>query len=288
MVVVSTSRRTSTSSSCAWLLSVLHVGPVPVVVVCGCCQYFTQGVHRAVSWHHPCIVALYGVCLASPLSVVMEHAVHGSLANYLPSGRTLRPSQLAGAAEQIAQALHYLVCAAQLPLPIKNRTILLVQSFTAHVAFGAVMLLFGRQEGHPACKKTEWWGAGMVVCSERGADLHMAQLMPLPLTVSCFSKFRLVLPFWYRLTCVVPDKGPLSGCVCVVPVLTATSAFGSERRRWSSPQQHYLHCLSTSRLHTLLHTCTLSVTASYSHTFIQSIRILLKWPGLTRPAVDLA
>ena len=29
--------------------------------------------------------------------------------------------------------------------------------------------------------KTEWWGAGMVVCLERGADWHMAQLMPLPL-----------------------------------------------------------------------------------------------------------
>jgi len=24
-------------------------------------------------------------------------------------------------------------------------------------------------------KKTEWWGAGMVICLERGADLHMAQ-----------------------------------------------------------------------------------------------------------------
>jgi len=34
----------------------------------------------------------------------------------------------------------------------------------------------------------EWWGAGMVVWLERGADLHMAQLMPLPLYVSCFSK----------------------------------------------------------------------------------------------------
>ena len=30
----------------------------------------------------------------------------------------------------------------------------------------------------------------MVICLERGADLHMAQLMPLPLTVSCFSKIR--------------------------------------------------------------------------------------------------
>ena len=28
-------------------------------------------------------------------------------------------------------------------------------------------------------------------------------------------KSRLVLPFWYRLTRVVPDKGPLNVCVCV-------------------------------------------------------------------------
>jgi len=40
--------------------------------------------------------------------------------------------------------------------------------------FSALTLLVGRQEGHPACKKTEWWGAGVVVCLERGADLHMA------------------------------------------------------------------------------------------------------------------
>jgi len=73
-------------------------------------------------------------------------------------------------------------------------------------------LLVGRQEGHPACKKIEWWRAGVVVCLERGADLHIAQLMPLPLTV----KSRLVLPFWYRLTRVVPEKGPLNGCECVV------------------------------------------------------------------------
>jgi len=54
-------------------------------------------------------------------------------------------------------------------------------------AFSALTLLVGRQEGHPACKK-EWWCTGLVVCLERGADLHMAQLMPLPLTVSCSSK----------------------------------------------------------------------------------------------------
>jgi len=40
-------------------------------------------------------------------------------------------------------------------------------------AFSALMLLVGRQEGHPACKKLEWWGTGMVICLERDTDLHM-------------------------------------------------------------------------------------------------------------------
>ena len=49
--------------------------------------------------------------------------------------------------------------------------------------------------GHPACKKQEWWGAGVVVCLERGADLHIAPLMPLPPTVSCFSKIQIGFTF---------------------------------------------------------------------------------------------
>jgi len=44
-------------------------------------------------------------------------------------------------------------------------------------------MLVGRQEGHPACKKLEWWGTGMVICLEQDADLHMAQLMPLQLSM---------------------------------------------------------------------------------------------------------
>ena len=35
----------------------------------------------------------------------------------------------------------------------------------------------------------------MVICLERGADLHMVQLMPLPLTVSCFSKILIGFAF---------------------------------------------------------------------------------------------
>jgi len=49
-------------------------------------------------------------------------------------------------------------------------------------------LLVGQQEGHPACKKQ---GAGV----EQGAYLHMAQLMPLPLIVSCFSKIQIGFTF---------------------------------------------------------------------------------------------
>jgi len=51
-------------------------------------------------------------------------------------------------------------------------------------AFSALTLFVGRQEGHPACKKLSGGGAGIVICLERGAELLIAQLMPLPLTIS--------------------------------------------------------------------------------------------------------
>ena len=61
-------------------------------------------------------------------------------------------------------------------------------------AFSALTLLVGRQEGHPACKKLSG-GVLVWLCLERGADLHMAQLMPLPLTVSCFSEIQIGFTF---------------------------------------------------------------------------------------------
>jgi len=76
------------------------------------------------------------------------------------------------------------------------------------------MLLVGRQEGHPACKKLSGWGVGVVICLKRGADLLTAQLMPLPLTVSCFSKFQIGLTFLVPDHPGSPGKGPLNGCVC--------------------------------------------------------------------------
>jgi len=86
--------------------------------------------------------------------------------------------------------------------------------FARYSAFSALTLLVGRQEGHSACKN-EWWVTGMVICLKRDADLHMAQLMPLPLTSLASVKSRFVLLFWYRLTRVVLEKWPLNGCVCV-------------------------------------------------------------------------
>ena len=54
---------------------------------------------------------------------------------------------------------------------------------------------FGGRKGIRPVKKLEWSGAGVVICLEWGADLHTAQLMPLPLTVSCFSKIQIGFTF---------------------------------------------------------------------------------------------
>ena len=84
------------------------------------------------------------------------------------------------------------------------------------MAFSALTLLVGRQEGHPARKTTEWWGAGVVVCLERGTDLHTAQLMPLPLDVSRFSEIQISFTFLVPAHPGSPGQGPLNGIVCLL------------------------------------------------------------------------
>jgi len=73
-------------------------------------------------------------------------------------------------------------------------------------------------------KKLSGRGAGVVICLERGAYLHMAHLMPLPLTVSCFFS-KIQIGFTVPVAAhpgspVVPEKGPLNarahGCVCTI------------------------------------------------------------------------
>ena len=64
--------------------------------------------------------------------------------------------------------------------------------------------------------KNEWWGAGVVMCLERGEDLHTAQLMPLPLSGSCFSKIQNGFAFLVPAYLGSPGKGAIKRvCVCV-------------------------------------------------------------------------
>ena len=59
-------------------------------------------------------------------------------------------------------------------------------------------------------------GGGIVICRERGADLHMAQLMPLPLTVSCLSKIQIGYTFLVLAQPGSPgQKAVKLVCVCV-------------------------------------------------------------------------
>ena len=82
-------------------------------------------------------------------------------------------------------------------------------------AFSALTLLVGQQKGYPACKKLS---GEVLVWSSVWIEL---QTCIWPSWCHCHSlslalvKSRLILPFWYRLTRVVPDKGPLNVCVCV-------------------------------------------------------------------------
>jgi len=79
-----------------------------------------------------------------------------------------------------------------------HQRLLLCLVSAAH-AFSALALLVGRQEGHPACKKLSsvWSEVQTYIwpswCHCRSLSLALV-------------KSRLILPFWYRLTWVVPDK----------------------------------------------------------------------------------
>ena len=82
-------------------------------------------------------------------------------------------------------------------------------------AFSALMLLVGWQEGHPACKKLS---GGVLAWLSVWSEM---QTCICPIWCHChwlsvaLVKSRLVFPFWYRLTRVVPEKRLLNGCVCV-------------------------------------------------------------------------
>jgi len=82
-------------------------------------------------------------------------------------------------------------------------------------AFSTLTLLVGRQERHLACKKLSGWVlAWLSVWSEVQTCIWLSWCHWHSLSLVSV-KSRLVLPFWYWLTRVVLDKGPLNGCVCM-------------------------------------------------------------------------
>jgi len=91
----------------------------------------------------------------------------------------------------------------------------------------------------------------MVICLERDADLHIAQLMPLPLTVSCFSKIQIGFTFLVPAHPCSPKKGPLNGCVCVCdawPVQSQTYGYLRSHRA-SPPLDKYQIILMVTEAH---------------------------------------
>jgi len=98
--------------------------------------------------------------------------------------------------------------------------------------FDAVGWVAGRASG---LWKTERWDAGMVMCLGRGADLHMAQLMPLPLTISCSSKSWLVrLPPGFAFLVLAhlgsPGQSPEGRKMVVIVVVVIQGGPGPLRR----------------------------------------------------------
>jgi len=75
--------------------------------------------------------------------------------------------------------------------------------------------LAGRKGIRPVIK-IKWWGVGMAIRLERGADLHMAQRMPPPLTISRFSKIQIGFTSLVLAHLGSPGKRAVKWvCVCV-------------------------------------------------------------------------
>jgi len=99
-----------------------------------------------------------------------------------------------------------------------------VRSCYAMLAFSALTLLVGRQEGHLACKNwmVRYWRGYLsrARCKWWSSWCHCH-----PITY-CFSKIQNGLPFWCRLTQIVLEKRPLNGCIS--SVVLCHTGFGAE------------------------------------------------------------
>ena len=131
----------------------------------------------------------------------------------------------------------------------------------------------GRASG---LQKTEWWGAGIVICLEQGADLHMAQLMPLPLTVCCFSKIQIGFTFLVPADLGSPGQRAVKRvCVCLVVGILVMRAskkvkFSHTRYRALGPELIPVYRQPARRWHEVIHTINPAVVC---HCFLPGLRL---------------
>jgi len=122
-------------------------------------------------------------------------------------------------------------------------------------AFSTLTLLVGRQEGHPVCKKLSGGVlAWLSVCSDVQTCIRPSWCHCHSLSLASV-KSRLVLPFWYRLTWVVPEKGPLNVCVCYVSryIVSAMCWFHFEKKILSMIKGWGGVSFASATSHSLLH-----------------------------------
>ena len=93
----------------------------------------------------------------------------------------------------------------------------------------------------------------MVVCLKQVADLHIAQLMPLPLTVSCFIKIQIGFTFLVPAHLGSPGKRAVKR-VCVCLTIFSTLSFAISRRRWNAAVSRRL----TARRRVTVRLCSVS------------------------------
>jgi len=104
----------------------------------------------------------------------------------------------------------------------------------------------------------------VVVCLELGADLHMAQLMPLPLTVSCFSKIQIGFTFLVPAHLGSPEKRAVKWVyVCVGETFVFMSYLAHKLQTCYVGMTVLLYSTATSVLLTKFTCLKVTVLSSY-------------------------
>ena len=121
----------------------------------------------------------------------------------------------------------------------------------------------------------------MVICLERGADLHMAQLMPLPLTVSCSSKIQIGFTFLVPAHLGSPGQSAVKR-VCVIPVVRCTSSARAPPRT-SARGIRIVSAQRTTEVHETSHyrgPATASCTVLYG-LYLPTVILTVLWYSIT-------